>query len=44
MTTYPLAETPAPPVTGGSHPLAGARRAPEELLARRTTGKAVPAP
>ena len=29
------------PVTGGSYPLAEARRAHEDLLARRTTGKLV---
>lgn len=32
------------PVTGGSYPLADARRAHEDLLARRTTGKLILTP
>jgi NADPH2:quinone reductase len=31
-------------VTGGSYPLADARRAHEDLLARRTTGKLILTP
>ncbi|WP_405693531.1 zinc-binding alcohol dehydrogenase family protein [Streptomyces sp. NBC_01185] len=39
-----LAEGRLRPVTGGSYPLAEARRAHEDLLARRTTGKVVLTP
>lgn len=39
-----VAEGRLKPVTGGSYPLADARRAHEDLLARRTTGKLVLTP
>lgn len=40
----PRRRGPTRPVTGGSYPLADARRAHEDLLARRTTGKLILTP